>query len=157
MKLSKILAVTAVMVSMSACNMAMAVDIAKEASKGFTVAVVDIPLVVQKSPQITALRTERQNKLNDLETFVVNARKDVAAQKTDDAKKALEDKYNKELNERKDAIDADFAKKLAAIDNDITALIRIKAKKLGYNLTLVKGSVIDGGSDITNEIIKELK
>lgn len=157
MKLSKFLAVTAVIASMSVCNMAKAVDIAKEASKGFSVAVVDIPLVVQKSPQITGLRTERQNKLNDLEAFVVNARKDVAAQKTDDAKKALEDKYNKELNERKDAIDADFAKKLAAIDNDITALIRIKAKKLGYSLTLIKGSVIDGGSDITNEIIKELK
>lgn len=156
MNLKKILTVTAVVAAFSVCNMANAIDLAKE-GKGFSVAVVDIPLVVQKSPQITALRTERQNKLTDLETFVTNARKDVAAQKTDDAKKALEDKYNKELNERKDAIDADFAKKLTAIDNDITTLIRIKAKKLGYDLTLVKGSVIDGGSDITNEIIKELR
>lgn len=156
MKLSKVLTITAVIAAFSACNMAMALDLTKEA-KGFSVAVVDIPAVVQKSPQITALRTERQNKLNDLETFVVNARKDVAAQKTDDAKKALEDKYNKELNERKDAIDRDFAKKLTDIDNDITTLIRIKAKKLGYDLTLIKGGVIDGGADITNEIIKELK
>lgn len=156
MKLKKILTITAVIAAFAVCNTANAVDLAKE-GKAFSVAVVDIPLVVQKSPQITALRTERQNKLTDLETFVTNARKDVAAQKTDDAKKALEDKYNKELNERKDAIDADFAKKLTSIDNDITTLIRIKAKKLGYDLTLVKGSVIDGGKDITNEIIKELK
>jgi len=157
MKLSKILTITAVIAAFSVCNMTMAMDLTKASGKAFTVAVVDIPLVVQKSPQITGLRTERQNKLNDLETFVLNARKDVAAQKTDEAKKALEDKYNKELNERKDAIDADFAKKLASIDNDITSLIRIKAKKLGYDLTLIKGSVIDGGSDITNEIIKELR
>lgn len=156
MSLKKILTITAVVAAFAVCNVANAMDLAKE-GKGFSVAVVDIPLVVQKSPQITALRTERQNKLTDLETFVTNARKDVAAQKTDDAKKALEDKYNKELNERKDAIDADFAKKLTSIDNDITTIIRIKAKKLGYDLTLVKGSVIDGGTDITNEIIKELK
>lgn len=156
MKLSKVLVTTALIAAFSACNMANASDLAKDA-KGFKVALVDIPLVVQKSPQIVALRTERQNKLNDLETFVVNARKDVAAQKTDEAKKALEDKYNKELNERKDAIDKDFAKKLTSIDSDITTLIRIKARKLGYDLTLVKGSVIDGGVDITNEIIKSLK
>lgn len=155
MKISRILAITIIITAFSA-NFAMALDLSK-ASSGLNIAVVDIPQIVQKSPQINALQTERQNKLNDLENFVINARKDVAAQKTDESKKALEDKYNKELNERKEAIDRDFAKKLAEIDKDITALIRIKAKKMGYELILVKSSVIDGGTDITSNIIKELK
>lgn len=156
MKKSKILMVIAVIAVLAGGNLTMASELAKPQS-GCNVAVVDIAQIVQKSPQINAIQVERQNKLNDLENFVINARKDVAAQKTDDAKKALEDKYNKELNEKKDAIDKDFAKKLVDIDKDITAIIRIKAKKLGYDLILTKNSVIDGGTDITTTIIKELK
>lgn len=121
------------------------------------VAVVDVSKIVENSPAIAELNKERKNKLSDLEQFVLNARKDVTAQKTDEAKKSLENKYNKELNERKDTIDRDFAKKLAEIDKNTTALINIKAQKMGYNLILVKSSVLGGGTDITSDIIKEIK
>lgn len=157
MKTSKVLMAIAVIAVLASGNLTKAAELPKPQPTGFKVAVVDIAQIVQKSPQISALQTERQNKLNDLEAFVVNARKDVASQKTDDTKKILEDKYNKELNQRKEAIDKDFAKKLVDIDKEITLIIKNKAKKMGYNLTLVKGSVIDGGTDITSTIIKDLK
>lgn len=42
-------------------------------------------------------------------------------------------------------------------DKNITSIIKKKAKASGYNLVLVKSSVIDGGTDITADIIKDLK
>lgn len=156
MKSFKNLTVLAVVISLGVCSSAMALDLQKNTT-GANVAVVDVAKIVENSPQINAIKIDRKNKLDDLEKFVLNARKDVAAQKTDNAKKDLEDKYNKELNVRKNAIDQEYAKKLIDIDKDITSLIKIKAKKLGYDLTLTKNAVIDGGTDITPEIIKELK
>ena len=123
----------------------------------FNVAVVDIQRVVASSPQINALKTDRTNKLNDLAKFIENARQEVAKEKDDAKKKALEDKYNKELNLRKDTIDKEYTKKLSEIDKDITAVIKTEAKKSGYDLVLTKTSVLDGGCDITDEIIKRLK
>lgn len=156
MKLLKNLVIFMSVLVLGTCSSAMALDSSKKTS-GFNVAIVDVMQVVQKSPQINALNVERKNKLDDLGKFVENARKDVASQKSDDAKKTLENKYNKELNERKDAIDTDFSKKLADIDKDITSLIKVKAKKMGYDLVLTKNNVLYGADDITSDIIKELK
>ncbi|MDD3436212.1 MAG: OmpH family outer membrane protein [Candidatus Gastranaerophilales bacterium] len=171
MKTSKFLLVSAMAIALSLNNFAMAKETAKaqEAPKaqkvqkiqkvpaGFNVAVVDIVRIVESSPEINSLRTERKNKLNELVAFVEKARADVEKETNSAKKKALEDKYNKELNERKDAIDKDYSKKLLNIDKNITTVIKSKSKKANYDLVLTKNSVIDGGTDITSEIIKELK
>ena len=69
----------------------------------------------------------------------------------------MEDGYNKELNVRKDAIDKEYVQKISNIDKEITTLIKTRAKEANYDLILTKGSVLDGGVDITSEIVKELK
>lgn len=152
MKTSKILTITAIALLLSTNAYANA-----KSADDFSVAVVDIQRIVEKSPAINALKIDRKNKLDSLAAFVEKARADVA--KTTDAtkKKALEDSYNKELNTRKDAIDVDYAKKLSDIDKDVTALIKSTAKEGGYSLTLTKNVVVDGGDDITAEVIKNLK
>lgn len=121
------------------------------------IAVVDVTSVVNSSSQVQALKKEQQAKAKDLMTFVEKARKDVAG--TTDAKKkqALEDKYNKELNAKKTAMDKNYTAKLEAIDKAISAQIANQAKTGGYDIVLAKGVVLYGGSDITEAVKKAVK
>jgi len=127
---------------------------AKPASD-YKVAVVDVQKIVESSPQISALKTEQKNKLQGLAAFVEKAKADVAKQTDETKKKALEESYNKELNNRKAEIDKDGTKKLMDFDKSVRDII--KAKTADYDLVLTKSSVIEGGTDVTSEIIKELK
>lgn len=158
-KTYKFLAITAMAITLSMNNLAIAKEISKKSSEsiGFKVAIVDIKKVVESSPSINALKTDRINKLNELTAFVERAKEDVSKETNAAKKKTLEDSYNKELNLRKDAIDKNYAEKLSAIDKQITAVIKAKSKECGYNLILTNTTVLDGGTDITTEIIKELK
>lgn len=152
MKLSKVLAITfaALTLSLSTANF-----VSAKSSNEFTIAVVDVQKVVQNSPKINALKTEQKNKITDLMSFVEKAKADLAKEPDAAKRKSLEEGYNKELNVKKDAIDKEFAKKLSDADKSITDTINSKAA--GYDLVLVKTSVIKGGVDITSEVIKELK
>jgi len=156
MKISKILTITAVALALSMNNFGISKAMAKD-SADFKVAVVDLQKIVESSPEINALKVDRKNKIDDLAKFVDNARAAVAKETNDAKKKSLEDGYNKELNTRKDALDRDYAQKLSDVDKDITALIKSKAKALNYDLVLTRSTVLDGGDDITADIIKQLK
>lgn len=123
----------------------------------FSVAVVDIPKIVTGSAQIASLNAEQKSKLEDLSKFVENAKSDLAKESDATKKSALEVKYNKELTAKKEVMDSEYAKKLAAIDKSITEIIKEKAQKKNYDLVLVKGSVIVGGTDITEEILTSIK
>ena len=54
-------------------------------------------------------------------------------------------------------MDADYAAKLKAIDESISAQIAAKAKADGYDVVLSKGIVLYGGKDITDEVAKIIK
>ncbi len=121
------------------------------------VAYVDVQKVVTSSAQVQALKKEQQLKAKDLMSFVEKARKEVAAVKDPAKKKALEDKYNKELNTRKAKIDKDYAAKLNSVETSITNVIGQQAKLKGYDIVISKGIVLYGGVDITDDIIKLVK
>ena len=72
-------------------------------------------------------------------------------------RKALEDKYNAELNSKREVIEKDYAKKLGDIDKSITTIISNKAKAEKYDLVLAKGIVIYGGTDITALVKQNIK
>ena len=121
------------------------------------IAVVDVQKVVASSSQVKALKAEREVKVKELTTFVTNARASVAKETNAAKKKELENKYNKELNVKRNAIQKDYAKKLASIDKSISAVIAQKAKAASYDIVLAKGDVLYGGTDITAEITKSVK
>jgi len=151
-KISRVLTVSLMtfVLGLSANNFASA-----KGSAGFSVAVVDVQKIVENSPQISALKTEQKNKITGLANFVEKAKADVAKQTDATKKKELEENYNKELNTKKAAIDKDAATKLVEFDKSVRAIIKVKSAD--YDLVLTKGTVLEGGTDITNEIIKELK
>lgn len=121
------------------------------------IAVVDVQKVVASSAQVKALKADREAKLKDLAAFVNTARANVSKEKDAAKKKALEDKYNKELNTKRNAIQKDYTTKLANIDKSISAVIAQKAKAANYSMVLAKGVVLYGGQDITAEILKSVK
>ena len=126
-------------------------------AKDFSVAIVDVPQVVNASAQVQALKKDQQAKAEEIVKFVEKARKDVASITDANKKKAAEEKYNKELMAKKEKMDQDYAARLKALDTSISQQINEKAKADGYDLVLSKGIVLFGGNDITSEIIKVVK
>ena len=149
----KFLAITAIAFALSMNNFTISKAIAKN-STNLNVAIVDVQKIIENSPEITALKVERKNVLTDLQTFVEKAKADVSKETNVARKTTLEESYNKELNLRKDTIDKEYVKKISDVDKSITALIKIKASS--YDLVLTKSSVLNGGTDITADIIKGL-
>jgi len=156
MKTSKFLVVAAVMLAMTANNIALSKSVS-EASPKFSVAVVDIQKVVENSPQINDLKVDRKAKLDSLIDFIQKAKASLDKETDEAKKKSMEAGFNKELNAKKEAIDKDYSKKLSDIDKNITGLIKSKAEASKFDLVLTKNSVVEGGTDITSEILKSLK
>lgn len=123
----------------------------------YKVAVVDVQKVVSSSKQVAALKEEQKKKISELTSFVQTAKTNISKEKDAAKKKALEDKYSKELTAKKATIEKDYATKLKAIDKSISDTINAKAKAGNYNLVLSKGVVLSGGDDITAAVSAAVK
>lgn len=139
-------------IGFSANNFAMS-----DVPSNFKVAVVDVQQVVASSAQVKALKKEQQAKTEEVIKYIDKARKDVASVSDEKKKKALEDKYNKELVTKRETLEKDYATKLQAIDKNISSTIETQAKAKNYNVVLAKGIVLYGGDDITADIVKIVK
>lgn len=139
-------------IGFSANNFAMS-----DVPSNFKVAVVDVQQVVASSAQVKALKKEQQAKTEEIIKYIDKARKDVASVSDEKKKKALEDKYNKELVTKRETLEKDYATKLQAIDKNISSTIETQAKAKNYNVVLAKGVVLYGGDDITADIVKIVK
>jgi outer membrane protein len=123
----------------------------------FSVAVVDVPQVVSASKQVQNLKKEQQLKAEEIIKFIEKARKDVADITDANKKKAAEEKYTKELQQKREKIEVDYANKLKQIDTSISQQIEAQAKAKGFDMVLSKGIVLFGGTDITADVIKVVK
>lgn len=139
-------------IGFSANNFAMS-----DVPSNFKVAVVDVQQVVASSAQVKTLKKEQQAKTEEVIKYIDKARKDVASVSDEKKKKALEDKYNKELVTKRETLEKDYATKLQAIDKNISSTIETQAKAKNYNVVLAKGVVLYGGDDITADIVKIVK
>ena len=124
---------------------------------GNDIAVVDLQQLVSSSSQVKQLKQEHSRKINELDKILINARGEIANEKDQAKILLLEDKYMKEFNTKKDALERDYNSRLSAIEKNIKNEITKKAQKDGYEYVFAKSVVLHGGKDITNEIINTIK
>ena len=121
------------------------------------IAVVDLQQLVSNSSQVKQLKQEHSKKLAELDKIIVNARGEITNEKDQAKILLLEDKYMKEFNTKKDALERDYNNRLSAIEKNIKTEISKKAQNDDYDYVFAKSVVLYGGKDITNELIKNIK
>ena len=122
------------------------------------IAVVDVQAIVASSSQVQALKKEQQTKLQELDKWLKKVKEDVDKQQTKEGKEKLLKKYDGEFLKKQNDIKSNYAKKLQAIDVNITQAIANEAKAKGYNLVLSKqGQVLYSSDDLTANIQKAVK
>ncbi len=121
------------------------------------IAVADVNKIVSQSSQVMALKKEQQLKMEELQKWLVNARKDVEKQSTKEGKEKLVKKYDGEFQKKQQAIQKNYTVKLQSIDKEISAVIAKEAKAKGYDIVIAKNVVLYGGDDITQSIAKLVK
>ena len=121
------------------------------------IAVIDIQKVVASSSQVKALTASQEANSKALADFIKKAQTDINNQKDEKAKQELTKKYEKQLSAKRESFAKDYSDRLKAVDKKVNEQIAQKAKEMGYTLVLPKITVIYGGDDITDEIIKAVK
>ena len=121
------------------------------------IAVVDLQKIVNQSSQIKSLKASQEAKSKELSNLIKKAQTDIEKQTDVNKKKALVEKYDKELNTKRESITKEYTQKLKDADNNLTTQITKKATELGYNVILPKNTVIFGGDDITDKVLKVIK
>lgn len=121
------------------------------------IAVVDLQQIVNNSSQVKQLKQEHEKKMAELDKIIVNARGELANE-SDPAKILLiEDKYMKEFNTKREALEKEYGRRLEALEKNIKAEITKKAEKDGYEYVFAKSVVLYGGRDITEELLQSVK
>ena len=121
------------------------------------IAVVDLQQIVSNSAQVKQLKQEHNRKIADLDKIIINARGEISNEKDPAKVLLLEDKYMKEFNTKKDALERDYNNRLSSIEKNIKNEITKKAQKDGYDYVFAKSVVLYGGKDITNELAGSIK
>ena len=121
------------------------------------IAVVDLQQIVSNSSQVKQLKQEHSRKIADLDKIIINARGEISNEKDPAKVLLLEDKYMKEFNMKKEALERDYNNRLSSIEKNIKGEISKKAQKDGYDYVFAKSVVLYGGKDITNEISANVK
>ncbi|MCQ2738840.1 MAG: OmpH family outer membrane protein [bacterium] len=121
------------------------------------IAVVDLTKIVNESSQVKTLKQEHTKKTAELDKIIANARGEIANEKNPEKILLLEDKYMKEFNTKKEALEKNYNSKLTEIEKNIKSEISQIAKNKGYKYVFAKSVVLFGGEDITENIIRNIK
>lgn len=121
------------------------------------IAVVDLQQLVSNSGQVKALKQEHSKKISELDKIIVNARGEISNEKDPAKVLLIEDRYMKEFNTKKEALERDYNNRLSNIEKNIKGEITKKAQKDGYDYVFAKSVVLHGGKDITNELVGSIK
>ncbi len=121
------------------------------------IGVVDLQAVVNNSAQVKQLKREYDTKLEELNKIVANARMEVAKETDLQKIAAIEDKYTKEFNTKKSALEREYNTKIGAIESKIREQIKKKAQEKKFDYVLAKSVVLYGGDDITSEVSAMVK
>jgi len=120
-------------------------------------AVVDVNRVVLSSKEIAALSADRQNQIQELKKMADEANVKISAENDPDAKKVLSEKALEAINAKKETFDRVHASGLQAADKRINDIINGIAEKEGLSVVFNKASLVNGGTDITDSVVEQVR
>ncbi len=119
-------------------------------------AVINMDKIRDNYVEAQALTADLKLKDTELQKFVIDAQNQLNAAKTPLEKKNLEEKLSEQYNVKRNAYAKDQLEKWTIIEDVVIKTIKEISAAKKFDIVLNKQVVIDGGSDITDEVIKKL-
>jgi Skp family chaperone for outer membrane proteins len=116
---------------------------------------VDLGKVMQQYSKSQEATKWAQGQEKSIQNFIADARKKVAAA-PDAQKKDLEEKYNKELISKVEALRKNKEVKVKQIGDAVEGAIQAVGKEGGYTLILPASTTLYGSEDVTDKIVAKL-
>lgn len=126
------------------------------AVKAEEIGVVDMAKVGENYTVAQEVAADLKVKEKELQEFALEAQKKIKSAQTPLEKKNLEEKLVTEFNIKKNAFAKEQAEKWQNIEDDVFRKIKKIAKDKKIDVVLNKQSVIVGGEDISEQVIKDL-
>lgn len=133
-----------------------AVSLSSVAAYAAGVGVVDLDKVVSNYSKAEDVSTDLKNKEIELQKFLTDAQKKLKEAATPVEKKQLEDKLTAEFKTRSDSFKDAQVKEWKQVEDNVYGAINQTAKDQKLDLVLNKASVLVGGTDISDDVIKVL-
>lgn len=126
-------------------------------STSMKVGVVDLSQLITNSASVKALKSTHERQLSEIEKTLEQARVEISNETNPEKIAQLEEKYRKDVSDKKFQMDKSYNDKLVELDKNIKAQVAQKAKELNYTIVLPKNLVLYGGEDITAKLAKDIK
>ena len=120
------------------------------------IAVIDLDKIRDNYTKSQELAADLKVKESELQKFVVDAQKQVQDAKTPLEKKNLEEKLGEQFNIKRNAYANDQSQKWSVIEDAVIKSIKEVSALNKYDIILNKQVVIDGGFDITDDVLTKL-
>ncbi|MBP5352480.1 MAG: OmpH family outer membrane protein [Alphaproteobacteria bacterium] len=127
------------------------------ANKTVQFAVVDFQQVVMNSKDVAALRNERETQIQDLRRMADDANVKIKGESDEAKRKKLSEGYLAEINAKKAEYDRLYASSLQASDKKLNGIVQAVAEKEGLKVIFNKGALVQGGTDITDSVVEQVK
>jgi len=122
-------------------------------SRANRAAVVDVERISVSVKSAAALKAAREGQLERLRIMQEEADKQVNAEEDTENKQKLSDMYAIEINSKKEQYDQQYAAALKALNQTIYQAINEVAKSKNIKVIFSPNSVVQGGEDITQDVI----
>lgn len=119
-------------------------------------ATVDVKRVVAENPAILALRRENNEKIEDLSRWLDTVQKELNAEKKKAKRMELAREYKEIALKRESEIKQNYQTKLKKIESELKELMQKVAKSKGCSAIFDSASVVQGGVNITKDVIEKL-
>ncbi len=133
-----------------------AVMLLNSAAYASNIGVVDLSKVIESYSKAQEVSADLKIKETELQKFIEDAQKKIEKAKTPVEKKNLEDRLGEQFNIKRNVFAKEQADKWQQIEDKVLKKITEVSKKQKMDIVLNQQSVIIGGKDITDEIIKQL-
>lgn len=140
---------------LSLAVVSLVVGYSSEASAGGN-AVVNLNKIRENYNTAQELTAELQIKEAELQRFIEESQRKIQKAKTPVEKKNLKEKLGQQFVVKRNAYAKDQSEKWNKVETDVINTIKAIAKSKKYAMVFSKQTVIVGGKDITEDVIKAL-